>query len=282
MDVRCAPSSARPRGRRACGSRASPPARRGTGRRPSPSGSSRRCAAQAARTCARIPSGSKFAASSRTSVVVVRDLALLAAHDRCESDRPLAVGDEEVVGVEAAQRAVERAQLLAGARAADDDAPAGELRAVEGMQRAALHVHDVVRHVDDVRDRAHLGEMEPRAQPLRRRADRDVAEHAADVARAAARSPRRRRPRAPSSTTAGSSISGGWSSPPSERRDLPRKPHHRQQVDAVHGRRRRRAPGRGSAARRRAASRLDRVGQDHDPRVVVAETDLVLGEDHPA
>ena len=48
-------------------SRAPPPARRGTGRRPSPSGSSPRCAARAARSVRRIPTGSKFAASSRTS-----------------------------------------------------------------------------------------------------------------------------------------------------------------------------------------------------------------------
>ena len=72
-----------------------------------------------------------------------------------------------------------------GGRAADDDAPAGELRAVERVQRAPVDVHDVVRHVDDVRDRPHPGRVQARAQPHRRRADGDVPEDAADVARAA-------------------------------------------------------------------------------------------------
>ena len=53
---------------------------------------------------------------------VLRDLAVLAAHDRRERDGALAVGDEQVVRVEAAERPVERAELLAGARATDDDA----------------------------------------------------------------------------------------------------------------------------------------------------------------
>jgi hypothetical protein len=60
----------------------------------------------------------------------------------------------------------------------DGDATAGELRAVERVERAAPDVHHVVRDVDDVRDRAHVGQIEARAQPLRRRADGDVAEDA--------------------------------------------------------------------------------------------------------
>ena len=117
---------------------------------------------------------------------VVGDLAVRAAHDRGQRDRLLAVRDEEIVGLESPQSPVERAQLLAGVRATNDDASTGELRPVEGVQRAAPDVHHVVRHVDDVGDRPHLGEEEPRPQPLRRRADRDVAKDAADVARAAA------------------------------------------------------------------------------------------------
>ena len=113
------------------------------------------------------------------------DLALLAAHDRRERDRALGVGDDEVGLVQPPQRAVERPQLLAGAGAPDDDPPSGELRPVEGVQRAPVHVHHVVRHVDDVRDRARVREVEPRAEPLRRRPDRHVAEDPADVARAA-------------------------------------------------------------------------------------------------
>ena len=60
-----------------------------------------------------MPTGSKLAASSSTLVVVVRDLRLLAAHDRRERDRALAVGDQQVGRVELAHDAVERADLLA-------------------------------------------------------------------------------------------------------------------------------------------------------------------------
>ena len=53
------------------------------------------------------------------------DLGLLAAHDPGESDRPLAVGDQQVGWIELALDAVERPDLLPLARAADEDAAAG-------------------------------------------------------------------------------------------------------------------------------------------------------------
>ncbi len=115
----------------------------------------------------RIPSGSKFAASSRTSVVVFGDLAFLPAHDRREGNRPLAVRDDQLGRLEPALHAVESAQLLPWPCATNDDPPAGESAAVERVQGAAPHVHHVVRHVDDVRDRAHVGEVKARPQPLR-------------------------------------------------------------------------------------------------------------------
>ncbi len=112
-------------------------------------------------------------------------LGLLAAHDRRESDRALAVLDHEVARVELAQLAVERADLLAVARAPHSDLAAGERVGVEGVERTAEREHDVVRHVDDVGDRAHPGGGDARAQPERRRPDRDVAEEAREVPRAA-------------------------------------------------------------------------------------------------
>ena len=60
-------------------------------------------------------------------------------------------------GIELAELAVQRAQLLALLRSADDDPPAGEIRVVERMERIAEREHDVVRHVDDVGDRPHAG-----------------------------------------------------------------------------------------------------------------------------
>ena len=112
---------------------------------------------------------------------------LLAPHDPGERDRALRVRDHEIGGIELARHTVERRQPLLLRGPADDDAAAGERVEVERMQRVAEAEHDVVRHVDDVRDRAHACVADARLQPQRRRADRDVAEQAPDVARAAVR-----------------------------------------------------------------------------------------------
>ena len=66
---RYGPSSARRSARRATGSRGRQPARPGRDRRPSPSGSIPPCACGMRSPLLQIPTGSKFAASSRTLVV---------------------------------------------------------------------------------------------------------------------------------------------------------------------------------------------------------------------
>ncbi len=67
-----------------------------------------------------------------------------------------------------------------------------------------------------------------------------------------------------------------------QRGDLACDTHHGEQVDAVHGRRRvEDAVANGEHVDERSA-RLEAVGQQHDPGVVVAEAHLVLGEDHPS
>ena len=108
-----------------------------------------------------MPSGSKLAASRSTSVVEsVTSLSsppMIAA--RATACSPSVMS--EIVRVDRPERPVERPHLLARACVADDDPAVGELRAVERVQRAPPDVHDVVRHVDDVRDRAHVREMEP-------------------------------------------------------------------------------------------------------------------------
>ena len=212
---------------------------------------------------------------------LVGDFAVGAAHDRGERDRLLTVGDQEIGRLESPQRPVERAQLLARASTPHDDAPAGKLRAVERMQGTAPDVHDVVRHVDDVRDRPHLGEEEARAQPLRRRADRDVAEDAADVARAATEV---LDPDVDLLSVDDGGVVGlrRMELAAEERRDLARNADHREQVDPIHGRSdvEHVIADRKDVEERRA--RLCALGENHDPRVVVPEADLVLGEDHPA
>ena len=113
------------------------------------------------------------------------DLGLLAAHDPGDRDGPLGVGDHEVGLLEAAIDAVERPDRLARLRAAHDDLPACERAQVERVQRVPEREHDVVRRVDDVRDRPHARGIQARLQPHGRRADRDVPEEPADVARTA-------------------------------------------------------------------------------------------------
>src|SRR5438105_217377 len=97
----------------------------------------------------------------------------------------LGVGDHEIALVQLPNRSVQGGHLLALPRAPDDDAPPGELRPVESVERATERKHDVVRDVDDVRDRAHAGPDEPRLEPRRRGAEPRIAEGAADVTRAA-------------------------------------------------------------------------------------------------
>ena len=99
----------------------------------------------------------------------VADLGLLAAHDSRDRDCPLGVGDHEVGLLEAAVDAVERPDRLARLGAADDDLPAGERAQIERVQRVPEREHDVVRRVDDVRDRPHAGGVQARLQPDRRR-----------------------------------------------------------------------------------------------------------------
>ena len=156
-------------------------AARGAGRRPSPSGSSPRCAAAAARSCGGCRTGSKFAASSSTLVVSpvtsVSSPPMIAASAIGRS--PSAISRSARSSLRATPSSVRSSSP--GVRAADDDPRGGQLVGVEGVERAAEREHDVVGHVDDVRDRPLPGGREPRPQPGRRRRDRDVAEEPADV-----------------------------------------------------------------------------------------------------
>ena len=165
----------------------------------------------------------------------------------------VAVGDQEVALVER-RRVPSSVRISSPARARrTDDAAAVELRAVERVQRASVDVHDVVRDVDDVRDRPHPGCVQAGPQPHRRRADGDVPEDAADVARAASGSS------TTISTHSGCRIGGsvdvdGQELAVEQGRHLARQADHREQVDAVHRRRHVQHLRRAPAGRPRAAS----------------------------
>ena len=210
----------------------------------------------------------------------LRDLGVEPAHDRRERYRALPVRDQEVTRDQRPLGAVERPEALPLLRPPDQDPAAGELRAVEGVERAAPHVHDVVRHVDDVGDRAHAREVEARTEPLGRRPDRNAAEPAGDVPRAAAE--------VVDPDLEGLRIGhrgivrfGRAQRPVAERRDLAGDPDQREEVGPVHGRRHVEHLVGERQDLRQGRPRLDRGGEQHDAGVVGAEADLVLGEDHP-
>lgn len=100
------------------------------------------------------------------TVLDVGDLRVGAAHDAREADRAAVVGDDQVLGVEDADRPVERGELLALLGAAHPDRPV-DAGAVVGVQRLAELQHHIVGDVDGERDRAHPGLLQPALQPDR-------------------------------------------------------------------------------------------------------------------
>ena len=240
-------------------------ARRGTDRRPSPSGWSfgpkpvplgRR----------RIPIGSKFAASSRTLVVASADLGVgppmipASATGRTASAITRSVGSS-------LRRLPSSVTISSPSRARRTTMrPSRKLVVVERVQRAAEREHHVVRHVDDVRDRA---------QPRPRRVARSQAatgrsEHPGTAGRCSAGN----RARSSIRTSTGSSPARLGSSPgcgasrPRERRHLAREPVDREEIGPVPGRLDLEHVVREREHVTERRSGLDRLGQDENPGVV--------------
>ena len=211
------------------------------------------------------------------------DLGAVAAHDPGDRGGALVVGDEAVGGAERADLVVERDDLLTLLGAAHDESPTGDAVEVERVQRLPGQQHHVVRDVDDVVDRPLPRRRQARLEPQRRRADRDVLEHARGEPRAEVRRlhldrhgqiavgrARVGRPGRLGERRAGGGV------------DLARDAVETELVRPV---------GRGlevehlGPERQDLLQRLPRpqpVGlQDHDPGVVGADLELVLGEDHP-
>ena len=96
-----------------------------------------------------------------------------AAHDAGDRLRPIAIGDDEHLGVERALDAVERGDGFAGAPAPHPDLRSGEVRQIESMRRMAdLHEH-VVGQIDDRVDRPDAGRLQTPGHPGGRGADGD-------------------------------------------------------------------------------------------------------------
>ena len=154
-----------------------------------------------------------------------------------------------------------------------------QLREVERVERVPEREHHVVGDVDDVRDRAHPRGEQARLEPDRRLPERHVAEEPADVARAALEV----LDRDVDGLLCGllGILAGHCRQLEAvERGHLAGDPVDREQVRPVAGRldEQHVVDERQDVPKRRPRLGL---GQHHDPRVVGAELDLVLGEDHP-
>ena len=126
----------------------------------------------------------QFATSSRTRVVAVGDLGDLAAHDPGDPGRPVA-SQTSTVSASKLRSTPSSVVIFSPSRGgADGQRPARHLVEVEGVQRLRGQQHHVVGDVDDVVDRPLPGRRQPRLQPERRGADRDVGEDAGGEARA--------------------------------------------------------------------------------------------------
>ena len=119
---------------------------------------------------------------------VRRDHGVPAAHDAGQAERLGVIGDDQVFGIEGALDAVEGFELLAFARAADDDA-AFDLVEVEGVRGLAHGEPGEVGGIDGVGDLLLLEQGEVRrdfraGKPVARFADGDVAQDAGGEAAA--------------------------------------------------------------------------------------------------
>ncbi len=105
------------------------------------------------------------------------DFGLQPTHDAGHGHRPFGVADDERLSVQAALVAVQGGdEGLVASGPTDNDTAAAQGGEVKGVQRLAGFEHHVVGDVDDIVDRPHAHGAQPLLQPLRRRADGDLAD----------------------------------------------------------------------------------------------------------
>ena len=113
---------------------------------------------------------------------VSHDLTVLAAHDTRQAHSPGVVGDDQVVGGELPDLAVQGGQLLALLSQADYDLTALHIAVVEGVHGLAILQHNVVGNVHNVVDGTHTHGTQPLPHPLGGGGDLHVADHPGGVA----------------------------------------------------------------------------------------------------
>ena len=98
----------------------------------------------------------------------VGDLAVETAHHSTDPDRDvICVADEEIVGRERTDGAIESGDRLALASEPDPESSAAERLEIVGMVRLIQFEHHVVADVDDVVDRTHPGCAQTAGHPIR-------------------------------------------------------------------------------------------------------------------
>ena len=99
-----------------------------------------------------------------------------AAHHTSKAQRLLLIGDHQIIRIEKALHAIERAQLLAVARAADND-PALQLVQIERVRRLPHRQHNIIGRIDSVENRLLLQQPEPLRHHARRRRKPNIEQH---------------------------------------------------------------------------------------------------------
>jgi len=215
----------------------------------------------------------------------VRDLALQAAHDARDADRPAAIGDHQHVGAERMVRAVERGHALALGGAADDDSrwltglPRSQPVIVKGMQRLAQLEHHIVGDVDHVADGALTCQPQAALHPERRGANGDVADQCGTIARAEVRVGDLDLNLALNGRARGLHLDGGGVERPAcQRRYFAGHPEDREAAGQI---------GRQIDLQHRVPEIVDKghahgsvIGKQHDAGVLVGDLELELGANH--
>ncbi len=163
-----------------------------------------------------------------------RHLAVRAAHHPADADRALGVAHQRHVGVERPLLTVQGLGALARPRAPHHHRVLGQRVQIEGVQRLAQLPHDVVRHVDQVVDRAQAHRAEPLGEPGRRRLHGESGDHAGAEARAeVGRLHPHRGEAGRLHVGLGRDHAGEAEGCAGEGRDLARHAHHRQGIGAI-------------------------------------------------
>ena len=114
----------------------------------------------------------------------VADLGIQSAHDTSQRDRSLSIADAEVVLIHLIVLLIERHDVLARMRTADDNLVSAKEILVKGMHRLSHFQKDIVCDVHDIGYGVHPAQCQPAAHPGRGRADLHIVDVVRHISRA--------------------------------------------------------------------------------------------------